>query len=83
MSKAEEILSAEFWCNENYNMKESGVISFEMMNAYANYITESRVNAISDEVKELKEFIIWMTGCGYDFTQHDYFIKQRDKLLKK
>lgn len=30
---------------------------------------------------ELKDFAIWMTGCGYDFTQHQYFIKCRDKLL--
>ncbi len=32
--------------------------------------------------EELRNFAIWLTGCGYDFTQHDYFIKQRDKLLK-
>ena len=34
------------------------------------------------EVKELKEFAIWMTGCGYDFTQHEYFIQKRDELLR-
>ena len=33
------------------------------------------------EVKALKELAIWMTGCGYDFTQHEYFNKQRDALL--
>jgi len=33
-------------------------------------------------VDELVDFAIWMTGCGYDFTQHDYFCKCRDKLLK-
>ncbi len=32
--------------------------------------------------EELKDFAIWMTGCGYDFTKSEYFIKQRDKLLK-
>ena len=37
----------------------------------------------SQKIKELKDFAIWMTGCGYDFTQHDYFIEQRDKLLKE
>lgn len=31
--------------------------------------------------EELKDFVIWMTGCGYDFCQHSYFIEQRDKLL--
>ena len=30
----------------------------------------------------LREFAIWMTGCGYDFPQHKYFCEQRDKLLK-
>ena len=33
------------------------------------------------EIEALKDFAIWMTGCGYDFCQHDYFIKCRDKLL--
>jgi hypothetical protein len=30
---------------------------------------------------ELVEFAIWMTGCGYDFDQHEYFRNQRDRLL--
>ena len=34
------------------------------------------------ENEKLKELVIWMTGCGYDFCQHDYFIQQRDELLK-
>ena len=33
-------------------------------------------------IEELQDFAIWMTGCGYDFCQHDYFCKKRDKLLK-
>ena len=33
-------------------------------------------------IEELMDFCVWMTGCGYDFAQHDYFCKQRDKLLK-
>jgi hypothetical protein len=33
------------------------------------------------EIEALKDFAIWLTGCGYDFTQHDYFIKCRDELL--
>lgn len=35
------------------------------------------------KIEELQDFCIWMTGCGYDFTQHTYFVKQRDKLLKR
>ena len=38
---------------------------------------------LREEVKRLKDFAIWMTGCGYDFTQHEYFRKERDELLKE
>lgn len=31
--------------------------------------------------EELVDFAIWMTGCGYDFCQHKYYIRQRKKLL--
>lgn len=37
---------------------------------------------ISRERDDLKELVIWMTGCGYDFCQHEYFIKERGRLLK-
>ncbi len=40
------------------------------------------VPALRRQIDRLKDFAIWLTGCGYDFTQHEYFIKQRDKLLK-
>ena len=33
-------------------------------------------------IEELQDFAIWMTGCGYDFCQHEYFCKKRDELLK-
>lgn len=33
-------------------------------------------------IEDLIDFAIWMTGCGYDFCQHRYFIQQRDLLLK-
>ena len=53
-------------------------------------VTEERVaRSLSDmlidaaaTIDELKDFAIWMTGCGYDFCQHDYFCKKRDKLLR-
>ena len=41
-----------------------------------------RIKELEDKVLALQEFAIWMTGCGYEFTQHDYFCEQRDKLLK-
>ena len=42
---------------------------------------KSVINSYQERIKELEEFAIWMTGCGYDFTQHPHFNEQRDKLL--
>jgi len=33
-----------------------------------------------NELKELQEFAIWMTGCGYDFTQHEHYLKNKHLL---
>ena len=27
--------------------------------------------------KQFQELAIWMTFCGYDFTQHDYYLDNR------
>ena len=42
-----------------------------------------RCDKLKEEKERLKEFCIWMTGCGYDFCQHEYFRKNRDELLKE
>ena len=34
------------------------------------------------KIDALQDFAIWMTGCGYDFCQHEYFCQQREALLK-
>ena len=48
-------------------------------------LTDNRVPTMlrqqQAEIEALKDFAIWMTGCGYDFCQHDYFNKCRDELL--
>lgn len=41
-----------------------------------------KLNRAANKIEALQDFAIWMTGCGYDFCQHEYFIKQRDQLLK-
>ena len=43
---------------------------------------QATIEELQTQVAELQDFAIWMTGCGYDFCQHDYFCEQRDKLLK-
>ena len=40
------------------------------------------IEKATTEIDKLRDFAIWMTGCGYDFCQHEYFCKQRDELLK-
>ena len=40
------------------------------------------LNDAATTIDELKDFAIWMTGCGYNFCQHDYFCERRDKLLE-
>jgi len=32
------------------------------------------------KAEELQELAIWMTGCGYDFTQHEYYMKNKHLL---
>lgn len=38
---------------------------------------EKKCQEAAAKILELQKFAIWMTGCGYDFTQHEYFIKNR------
>jgi hypothetical protein len=45
---------------------------------HESWIAKQRIKKID----ELMDFCIWLTGCGYDFCQHEYFIERRDKLLK-
>lgn len=33
------------------------------------------------EIAALRGFAIWLTGCGYDFTQHQYFLDNRHLLI--
>jgi hypothetical protein len=41
-----------------------------------------KLRSAAQAIDDLKDFAIWMTGCGYDFCQHKYFCKKRDELLK-
>jgi hypothetical protein len=42
----------------------------------------AKLSSAAQTIDDLRDFAIWMTGCGYDFCQHDYFCKKRDELLK-
>ena len=33
-----------------------------------------------EKLKELQDLAIWMSGCGYDFTQHEHFLKNKHLL---
>jgi len=35
----------------------------------------------ADDIHELQNLVIWMSGCGYDFKQHPYFNDCMDSLV--
>ena len=58
---------------DTMELRKAGSVAKDMSN---------KLIAAANEIDELKEFAIWMAGCGYDFCQHRYFRAQRDQLLK-
>jgi len=38
------------------------------------------IERLKENFKDLQELCVWMTGCGYDFSQHSYF-KEKQHLL--
>lgn len=42
-----------------------------------------KLNQAADEIEALRELAIWMSGCGYDFRQHEHWIISRNNLLTK
>lgn len=46
-------------------------------------INANKLNDAATTIDALKDFAIWMTGCGYDFCRHEYFCQKRDELLKE
>lgn len=70
---------------ENERLRVRIEHDFEVMvKDYKFQLTIEEENAnLEEENEELKDFCIWMTGCGYDFASLPYFCEQRDKLLKK
>lgn len=42
----------------------------------------NKLLAAAEEIEKLRDFAIWLTGCGYDFCQHEYYVKKRNELLK-
>ncbi len=64
------------WADKYYPNEDKEIL-FKMSHAWASGHVQ-----MATKCAELQDFCIWLTGCGYDFCQHDYFCKQRDKLLK-
>ena len=69
------------WLLENNRNVEGILISSFMPTTNTWGIFNQFAEEYADkELNELREFAIWLTGCGYDFTQHEYFIKNRHLL---
>lgn len=46
-------------------------------------VMDVQLKALKQQAKELaalRDFAIWLTGCGYDFTQHQYYLDNRHLL---
>lgn len=65
------------------DIKKMKQLSLMIIDA-ANEIEQLRFESDTQKLKieELQDFCIWLTGCGYDFCQHEYYLKKRAKLLK-
>lgn len=76
MSISEKSLhkAEQCWCDKKTE-------HLEMIPELAEAIS-TRFDEYQKKIDDLKDFAIWMTGCGYDFCQHEYFLEQRDILLK-
>ncbi len=66
-------IAAQCWCDTETEDIEMNV---PLAEAFAKRLDEQQ-----HRICELQDFAIWMTGCGYNFTQYEYFNKKRDKLL--
>lgn len=53
--------------------------SFKVMrpDEQATYVPIQSDDDLRAELDALKDLAIWMTGCGYDFCQHDFFVSNR------
>jgi len=65
----------------NYEKELSSTVETHCVSCVSRYAAINLVKKADKEIAELKDFCIWLTGCGYDFTQHKYFNEKRDRLL--
>ena len=62
-------------------LRKAGMAVFlAVEESVAQDLSNKLINA-AHELDELRMLALWMTGCGYDFCQHEYFCKKRDELL--
>ena len=50
--------------------------------AFSRTTTPDRINSLKAHVEALQDLAIWMTGCGYDFTQHKFYMDRRHLLVQ-
>lgn len=36
-----------------------------------------------NKFEKIQDLAIWMTGCGYDFTQHEHYMKNKHLLTEE
>ena len=57
-----------------FSTKEEAIAKAKQMLKVDEYLAEIK------RLHELQEFAQWLTGCGYDFCQHEYFVQNRHLL---
>ena len=69
-------------CGIDYEYSKKVGYSKDLCGPYCDGINTGKKNIAELEAKlaQAQELAIWMTGCGYDFKQHPYYIKEMDKM---
>lgn len=75
------LIATEDYANTNELRKAARCVFLAVDEIVAQDLAD-KLNGAADMIDELQDFATWMAGCGYDFCQHEYFCKKRDKLLK-
>lgn len=78
----------EKWAAMNYGLKKRKNGSYRYIRTIAAYDgfkeatrqMQEGLDAKDRELGALRDLAIWLSGCGYDFTCHQYFLDNRHLL---
>ena len=74
MSNKNLELAAQCWCDEETSHI---VMESPLAEAFAKRLDEK-----DELIDKLQDIAIWMTGCGYDFSQHEFYTDNQHCLTE-